>query len=76
MLRSVAAMNSQMAVIQTARQNHLLLSRSLELMQQFIQTLIPSPPPLTSFAKATRHFCQGNYFPRLIPNRNYLTGSV
>lgn len=38
-------------VQQRARQNHLLLSRSLELVQQFIQTLIPSPPPITSFAK-------------------------
>jgi len=34
-------------VQQRARQNHLLLSRSVELMQQFINTLIPVAPPTT-----------------------------
>ncbi len=34
-------------VQQRARQNHLLLSRSVELMQQFINSLLPSAPPLT-----------------------------
>jgi flagellar biosynthesis/type III secretory pathway chaperone len=32
-------------VRQRARQNHVLLSRSLELMQQFIQSLAPSQSP-------------------------------
>jgi len=30
-----------------ARQNHLLLSRSLQMMQQFMNTLIPANPPTT-----------------------------
>ncbi len=34
-------------VQQRARQNHLLLSRSLEMMQQFIHALLPAPPPTT-----------------------------
>ena len=34
-------------VQQRARQNHLLLSRSLELMQRFMNTLIPSAAPAT-----------------------------
>ncbi|HEY0455756.1 MAG TPA: flagellar export chaperone FlgN [Verrucomicrobiae bacterium] len=34
-------------VQQRARQNHLLLSRSLELMQRFISTLLPPGPPAT-----------------------------
>lgn len=34
-------------VQQRARQNHLLLSRSLELMQRFIDTLVPAGPPAT-----------------------------
>jgi flagellar biosynthesis/type III secretory pathway chaperone len=34
-------------VQQRARQNHLLLSRSLDLMQRFISTLVPAAPPST-----------------------------
>lgn len=34
-------------VQQRARQNHLLLSRSLELMQRFINTLLPAAAPST-----------------------------
>lgn len=34
-------------VQQRARQNHLLLSRSLELMQRFINALMPAAPPST-----------------------------
>jgi flagellar biosynthesis/type III secretory pathway chaperone len=34
-------------VQQRARQNHLLLSRSLELMQQFIHALVPASLPTT-----------------------------
>jgi flagellar biosynthesis/type III secretory pathway chaperone len=34
-------------VQQRARQNHLLLSRSLELMQRFINNLVPTAPPAT-----------------------------
>ncbi|MDB6035619.1 MAG: FlgN [Verrucomicrobiales bacterium] len=34
-------------VQQRARQNHLLLSRSLELMQRFINTLVPAASPAT-----------------------------
>jgi len=34
-------------VQQRVRQNHLLLSRSLELMQQLIQALVPNVQPLT-----------------------------
>lgn len=33
-------------VQQRARQNQMLLSRSLELMQQFIKSLLPSGPPI------------------------------
>lgn len=34
-------------VQQRARQNHLLLSRAVDLMQRFINTLIPGAPPTT-----------------------------
>jgi flagellar biosynthesis/type III secretory pathway chaperone len=34
-------------VQQRARQNHLLLSRAVDLMQRFINTLTPTPPPTT-----------------------------
>lgn len=34
-------------VQQRARQNHLLLSRSLELMQRFVHSLAPTAPPTT-----------------------------
>ena len=34
-------------VQQRARQNHLLLCRSLEMMQQFINALLPAAPPKT-----------------------------
>lgn len=34
-------------VQQRARQNHLLLSRSVELMQRFISSLTPTAPPVT-----------------------------
>ncbi|HUR44803.1 MAG TPA: flagellar export chaperone FlgN [Candidatus Saccharimonadales bacterium] len=34
-------------VQQRMRQNHLLLSRSLDLMQRFMNTLLPSPIPAT-----------------------------
>lgn len=34
-------------VQQRARQNHLLLSRSVELMQRFVNSLLPAPAPLT-----------------------------
>ena len=40
-------------VQQRAGQNHLLLSRSLELMQQFMNTLIPSPAPTTYNGEGT-----------------------
>ncbi|HWH70569.1 MAG TPA: hypothetical protein VNT26_14370, partial [Candidatus Sulfotelmatobacter sp.] len=34
-------------VQQRARQNHLLLSRAMELMQRFINTLVPGASPTT-----------------------------
>ena len=34
-------------VQQRARQNHLLLSRSVELMQRFVSSLLPASPPVT-----------------------------
>jgi hypothetical protein len=37
-----------------ARQNHLLLSRSVELMQQFINTLVPSASPRAYTDRGTR----------------------
>jgi flagellar biosynthesis/type III secretory pathway chaperone len=47
-------------VQQRARQNHLLLSRSLELMQRFINTLVPAAPPAT-------YTGAGQIQPRVVP---------
>jgi flagellar biosynthesis/type III secretory pathway chaperone len=38
-----------------ARQNHLLLSRSLEMMQQFMNTLIPATAPTTYNGEGNLH---------------------
>jgi hypothetical protein len=64
LLKALVEENNQllMRVQQRARQNHLLLSRSLELMQNFLSTMFPA-------ARATAYTGEGTLFSTALPNR-------